>query len=68
TALCSHGPVLPELLTALASRVDERADEEGAAAAALVAAAESMDKGEVVVCHLVDTGDAARVVAVERYP
>jgi hypothetical protein len=27
-----------------------------------------MAKGEVLVCHVVDTGDAARIVAVERYP
>ena len=30
--------------------------------------ADGMAKGEVLVCHVVDTGDAARVTAVERYP
>ncbi len=69
TALCSHGPVLPDLLHDLKSRVDPAADEDGSAATTLAAAADdSMEKGEVLVCHLVDTGAAARVVAVERYP
>jgi phosphohistidine phosphatase SixA/ADP-ribose pyrophosphatase YjhB (NUDIX family) len=70
TAVCSHGPVLPSLLLDLAARVDPAADDDGAAAATLAGAAADgqMGKGEVLVCHLVDTGDAARVVAVERYP
>ncbi len=69
TALCSHGPVLPDLLSDLASRVDPVADENGSAAAALTSTeGDAMEKGEVLVCHLVDTGDRARVVAVERYP
>ena len=29
---------------------------------------DGMAKGEVLVCHVVDTGDAARIIAVERYP
>jgi phosphohistidine phosphatase SixA/8-oxo-dGTP pyrophosphatase MutT (NUDIX family) len=68
TVLCTHGPVIPDLLTALAAHVDDDADGGPAAAAALRGAAdEAMDKGEVLVCHLVDTGAAARVVAVERH-
>ena len=67
-ALCSHGPVLPALLEQLITRVDgslhgaadmvEHLDE---------ADREHMVKGEALVCHVVGTGDRARVVAVERH-
>ena len=70
TAVCSHGPVLPSLLAVLAGLVTPQDDEESGAAAALEAAAdadEPLAKGEVMVCHLVGTGEAARIVAVERY-
>lgn len=65
-ALCSHGPVLPELLRALAALAGEDA------AAVLRAVAghgvkADMGKGEVVVAHLIGTGPAARVVSVERH-
>ena len=41
----------------------------GDAGAALgVAAAAGMDKGEVLVCHVVGSGEGARITAVERYP
>lgn len=67
-ALCSHGPVLPDLLDELATLVVEGGDESADAAKALDEAAESgMGKGEVLVAHLVDTGEQARVVAVERH-
>ena len=69
TALCSHGPVLPSLLTTLREKVDESADDGPDAAAALgEAAAAGMDKGEVLVCHVVGSGEGARITAVERYP
>jgi len=69
TALCSHGPVLPSLLATLRQHVDESADDGPAAAAALGdAAADGMGKGEVLVCHVVSSGDEARITAVERYP
>ncbi len=69
TALCSHGPVLPSLLGRLLELVDRSADDGDAAARDLGAAAtDGMGKGEVLVAHVVDTGDAARVTAVERYP
>jgi phosphohistidine phosphatase SixA/ADP-ribose pyrophosphatase YjhB (NUDIX family) len=69
TALCSHGPVLPSLLATLRQHVDESADDGPDAAAALDdAAADGMGKGEVLVCHVVGSGDEARITAVERYP
>jgi 8-oxo-dGTP diphosphatase len=67
-ALCSHGPVLPELLMALLALVDPDEPEADLAAASLRAAArDKMAKGEVLVAHLVGTGTQARVVAVERH-
>jgi 8-oxo-(d)GTP phosphatase len=63
--VCSHGPVLPVLLEALAEIADSA---ESAAKATLSEAAQSgMGKGEAWVAHLVGTGDQARVVDVERY-
>jgi 8-oxo-dGTP diphosphatase len=68
TVVCSHGPVLPDLLNGLASLVDPTSDDSADAAKLLDEAAESaMAKGEVLVAHLVDTGESARLVAVERY-
>lgn len=62
SALCSHGPVLPTLVESM--RELTATDDP-----ALAEAAEgSMAKGEVLVCHVVGTGDAARVVAAERHP
>ncbi|MDQ2756875.1 MAG: histidine phosphatase family protein, partial [Actinomycetota bacterium] len=68
TAICSHGPVLPTLLDAVADQLDT-SGEAGKEAAALIAesADQSMAKGEVLVCHVVSTGSAARVVAAERH-
>ena len=70
--VCSHGPVLPDLLGHLAALVDPSADgpTDGAADAAkqLGEAAESgMGKGEVLVAHIAGSGQDARVVAVERH-
>lgn len=66
--LCSHGPVLPGILDDLVSRLDldgERAVD------VVESIAEARDdrlvKGEALVCHVVGTGSAARVVAVERH-
>ena len=66
--ICSHGPVLPELLMALLALVDPDEPEADLAAAVLRAAArDKMGKGEVLVAHLVGSGDEARLVAVERH-
>lgn len=67
-ALCSHGPVLPELLTLLLALVDPDEPEAHLVATTLRAAArDKMGKGEVLVVHLAGSGDEARVVAVERH-
>jgi 8-oxo-dGTP diphosphatase len=67
-ALCSHGPVLPELLGMLGLLVSAPDDEDGSASKALSQAAEErMAKGEVLVAHMSGTGQEARVVAVERH-
>ncbi len=67
-ALCSHGPVLPGLLAALVDLVDPTEPDAAAVAESLRAAAkEKMAKGEVLVAHLVGSGETARVVAVERH-
>ena len=68
TALCTHGPVLPSLLATLRHLVDLTGDGGPVAAALLDAGADpSLAKGEVIVCHVAGTGDAARIVAVERH-
>ena len=68
SALCSHGPVLPPLLTALLALVAPDEPEADQVSAALRAAArDKMAKGEVLVAHMVGTGVTARVVAVERH-
>jgi 8-oxo-dGTP diphosphatase len=66
--VCSHGPVLPDLLGILCSLVSPPDDEDGSLSALLgEAAREKMGKGEVLVAHLAGTGDDARVVAAERH-
>jgi 8-oxo-dGTP diphosphatase len=66
--LCTHGPVLPVLLDLVADRLD--LDTAGAVEV-VEEFAEARDsklaKGEALVCHVVGTGDAARIVAVERH-
>ncbi|WP_238154656.1 NUDIX hydrolase [Ornithinimicrobium sufpigmenti] len=65
-ALCTHGPVLPTLLTRLADRShDKLANRERRMLRRLRDAA--MDKGEILACTMVGTGEDARVVAVERH-
>jgi len=67
--LCSHGPVLPVLLDALARIADSGGSFENTAKIALAEAARhGIGKGEAMVAHVVGTGAKARVVDVERYP
>jgi 8-oxo-dGTP diphosphatase len=66
-ALCTHGPVLPTLIDVLRGRVVVSPERGDVVAEQLrVAAADSMGKGEVLICHLVGKGEDARVVDVER--
>lgn len=66
--LCTHGPVLPDLLDDLEQRLDL---DKPASVEVVEAFAEARDdalvKGEALVCHVVGRGPAARVVAVERH-
>lgn len=66
--LCTHGPVLPDLLADLERRLDL---DKPASVEVVEAFAEARDdrlvKGEALVCHVVGHGPAARVVAVERH-
>ena len=64
-ALCSHGPVLPGLLDQLRSLAKE-ADPQ-VTQLLTEAIDERMAKGEVLVAHLVGSGEQARVVDVERH-
>ena len=66
--LCTHGPVLPDLLDDLERRLDL---DKPASVEVVEAFAEARDdtlvKGEALVCHVVGRGSATRVVAVERH-
>jgi 8-oxo-dGTP diphosphatase len=69
-ALCSHGPLIPDLLAELAQLVDDREREPVGpeVKAVLSEAADSkMAKGEALVAHLAGRGEEVRVVAVERH-
>ena len=63
TAVCSHRPVLPALLGALA----DRANEDAVAQALRESAGAGLIKGEVLVAHVSGRGPDAVVVAVERH-
>ncbi|GAA3607929.1 NUDIX hydrolase [Marihabitans asiaticum] len=67
-ALCSHGPVLPDLVATLHGLVGP-AEPQGELATSLLASVleAGMAKGEVLICHVVGTGEPARVVSVERH-
>ena len=65
--VCTHGPVLPDLLDDLADLLDL---DKPASVEVVEEFAEARDerlvKGEALVCHVVGRGADARVVAVER--
>lgn len=67
-ALCSHGPVLPDLLALLLERADPSLAP-GLVGRSVIEDALSggLAKGEVLLVHVVGTGDAARIVAAERH-
>jgi len=64
--LCTHGPVLPVLLKALAGIADSTQSPAGVTLSEI--ARHGLGKGEALVIHVVGTGTPARVVDVERYP
>ena len=64
--LCTHGPVLPKLLTRLADRPHQQLDK-GERRMLRRLRDVAMDKGEVLACTMVGRGDDARVLAVERH-
>lgn len=66
-AICTHGPVLPTLLTDLAGRIDSTHSQSDRLAEELRTAADSnLGKGEVLVVHVAGRAKDARVVGVER--
>ncbi|HET8594412.1 MAG TPA: NUDIX hydrolase [Intrasporangium sp.] len=68
-AVCSHGPVLPDLLGRLADLVaDDHPCADASREELAGAADDQMRKGEVLVCHLRGRDETAAVVAVERIP
>ena len=62
--ICSHGPVIPPLLNALAERVHERT-EPADVADLIEAAGSNLGKGDVIVLHMLGAGDLATVAAAE---
>lgn len=60
--LCTHGPVLPDLLHRLAERA-----EPAVARRLRRLAGSNLDKGEVLACSVSGAGGRARVVAVDRH-
>ena len=63
TALCTHGPVLPEILTTLARHTPK-----GRELTMLTRLTRSnLDKGEVLAVHLAGTGARATVLHLERH-
>jgi 8-oxo-dGTP diphosphatase len=68
SAICSHGPVLPDLMEALATRVDRALPRHDQVVDLLEQAAEDkLVKGEALVCHVVGQDEDARVIAAERH-
>ncbi|MEO5742991.1 MAG: NUDIX hydrolase [Terracoccus sp.] len=66
-ALCSHGPVLPDLLDRLSARVPPHHHRAAWLTEELRTAADcNMRKGETLVCHVHGAGETARVLGVER--
>lgn len=67
-AACSHGPVLPELVACLLERVDATLGPGLVARSVLEDVVDGgLAKGEVLLAHVVGTGEDARVIAVERH-
>lgn len=67
-ALCSHGPVLPDLVALLLERSDPSLAP-GLVGRSVIedALTTGLAKGEVLLVHVVGTGDEARIIAAERH-
>ncbi|WP_068424365.1 NUDIX hydrolase [Janibacter terrae] len=67
-ALCSHGPVLPDLVGLLRERVDPTFAP-GLVARSVIddVLAQGLAKGEALIAHVVGTGPQARIIAAERH-
>ena len=66
--VCSHGPVMGDLLDVLGSRLAlDGPDSVGMLEAFAQAQDDRLLKGEALVCHVAGSGTDARVVAVERH-
>ncbi|ANS79988.1 putative hydrolase mutT1 [Serinicoccus hydrothermalis] len=66
TALCTHGPLLPDLAGMLLARADASLESSDRRMLKRLAG-RPMDKGEVLACTMLGAGRKARVVAVERH-
>jgi len=66
SALCTHGPVLPELLEHLRNLVGGPGSRP-LVEALIDAVKDGLDKGEALVAHVAGTGATALLVDVERY-
>jgi len=67
-AICSHGPVMTDLLATLSERLDLTGESSVETLEHFVEARdEKLVKGEAFVCHVAGAGAQARIVAVERH-
>ncbi|WP_130011292.1 NUDIX hydrolase [Serinicoccus sediminis] len=66
TAVCTHGPLLPDLVGTLLGRAAPDLDRSGARMLSHLTDA-TMDKGEVLACTMAGSGEDAQVLAVARY-
>lgn len=65
-ALCTHGPLLPQLVSRLVERAGAGLDA-GERRSLLRLREVPLDKGEVLACTMLGTGKAARLIGVERH-
>lgn len=61
TALCTHGPLLPDIVSQLAGRAEEGGDQ-----ILQDLAKGNLDKGEILVCQIAGTGSDASVRSLSR--
>ncbi|WP_298890746.1 NUDIX domain-containing protein [uncultured Serinicoccus sp.] len=66
TALCTHGPLLPDLVGALLERTAPGMERSGVRVLRRLTEV-TMDKGEVLACTMTGSGAAAQVLSATRY-